>query len=379
MRLIRLSSLVDGMVLARDLRPSRPGALPLLRAGVRLSPAYVMRLREVGVSTVWIEDELSRGIEPLPALDPAARSAAEAAVSASFDRISKTLSSGGLAVPHQEFDKLAGVVARIAASLADVPEATLALGDLAAADAYTHRHSVQVALIGMLIARRHWQRDGWRDWMECPRHDGIDARLTKFGVGLILHDIGKLAVPKEILNKPGGLTAEEFAQIRLHPQAGVDLLRACNPSPLVICTVRDHHERLDGSGYPAGRPDKMIHEFPRMCAIADVFDAIISERPYKQAAPPYVGVNVIGEGVLDGKFDPAIAAAFRRVCMPFPLGTDVVVDGDCLGVVSSIDPEDPWMPTVRRMRDNEVEEITIDLRHVDAMRREPVAPAFEAA
>jgi len=181
MRLIRLSSLADGMVLGRDLRPSRPGALPLLRAGVRLSPAYVMRLQDVGVNTIWIEDELSRGIEPMPALDPDARSAAEAAVSTSFGRIAKTLSCGGAAVPREELENLTAVVAEIAASLADVPEATLALGDLAAADAYTHRHSVQVALIGMLIARRHWQRDGWRDWMKRPRHDGIEARLIDIG------------------------------------------------------------------------------------------------------------------------------------------------------------------------------------------------------
>jgi HD-GYP domain-containing protein (c-di-GMP phosphodiesterase class II) len=379
MRLIRLSSVTDGMVLARGLCTGRPGELSLLRAGVRLSSAYVMRLREIGVSTVWIEDELSRGIEPLAALDPVERTAAEAAVAASFARIAQTLSRRGAAVPRHELDNLTAVVGRIAASLADVPEAALALGDLAAADAYTHRHSVQVALIGMLIARRHWQRDGWRDWMNRPRHDGIEARLTKFGVGLILHDIGKLAVPSEIVNKPGRLTADEFAQIKLHPEAGVDLIRSSNPSPLVMATVRDHHERLDGTGYPAGRTAGTIHEFARICAIADVFDAIVSERAYKHAAPPYVGVNVIAEGVLAGSFDPAIAAAFRRVCMPFPLGTDVVVDGDCLGVVSSIDADEPWMPTVRRRRGDKVEAIVADLRHLDAMPREPVAPALAAA
>jgi HD-GYP domain-containing protein (c-di-GMP phosphodiesterase class II) len=146
----------------------------------------------------------------------------------------------------------------------------------------------------------------------------------------------------------------------------------------VLCTVRDHHERLDGSGYPAGRAGETIHEFARICAIADVYDAVVSERAYKQAQPAHVGVNVIGEGVLDGTFDPIIADAFRRVCMPFPLGTDAIVDGDCLGVVSSIG-DDPWMPTVRRMQGDDVEEIAVDLRHLDAMRREPVAPALEAA
>ena len=379
MRLIRLSSLSDGMVLARDLRTGRPGEVPLLRAGVKLSRGYVERLARLGIQTVWIDDELSRGIEPLPALAPEERIAAEVAVSESFTRTSRVLASGGTALPQRDLEQLTKTVAGIAASLADVPEAALALGDLAAADAYTHRHSVQVALIGMLIARRHWQRDGWRDWLERPRYDGIDGRLTKLGVALILHDIGKLAVPAQIIDKPGKLTDEEFAAIKLHPEAGVDLLRAANPSPLTIATVRDHHERLDGSGYPAGRTGDAIHEFARICAIADVFDAVSSERPYKHAAPPHVGVNVIGEGVLRGGFDRTVADAFRRVCMPYPLGTDVVVDGECLGVVSHVEGDEPWMPTVRRMTGREVVEVTLDLRHLDALRKPAGAPVLEAA
>ncbi len=371
MRLIRLSSLSDGMVLARDLRTGRPGEVPLLRAGVKLSSAYIARLRALGVCTVWIDDELSRGIEPLAPLDPEQRVAAEAAVCESFDRTARMLASGGTALPQRDVENLVSVVSVIAASLADVPEASLALADLASADAYTHRHSIQVAILGMLIGRRLWQRDGWRDAMDRPRYDGIEARLTKLGIGLILHDIGKLAVPQEILNKPGRLTDEEFTQIKLHPEAGVDLLRAANPSPLVVATVRDHHERLDGSGYPAGREGASIHEFARIAAIADVFDAISSERPYKSAAPPVVGMNIIGQDVLRGRFDPAIGAAFRRVCMPYPLGTDVVVDDESLGVVSHVNGDEPWVPTVRRMVDGEIVESTIDLRHLDAMRSVP--------
>jgi HD-GYP domain-containing protein (c-di-GMP phosphodiesterase class II) len=380
MRLIRLSSLADGMVLARDLRTGRPGEIPLLRAGVRMSLAYVARLRAIGIHTAWIDDELSHGIEPLPALNAEERAVAETAVAESFDRTARTLAGGGTALPPPELEALTATVTRIAASLADVPEAALALDDLSTADAYTHRHSVQVALVGMLIARRHWYRNGWRDWMERPRYDNIEQRLTKLGVGLILHDIGKLGVPRAILNKPGRLTDEEFGQIKLHPAAGVDLLRSAKPSPLTVATVRDHHERLDGSGYPARRTAESIHEFARICAIADVFDAISSERPYKGAAPPHVGVNVIGEGVVRGVFDPAVAGAFRGVCMPFPLGTEVVVDGDWLGVVSKVDIDEPWMPTVRRMQGaSEIEELAVDLRHLDAMRCGPGARALEAA
>ena len=297
--------------------------------------------------------------------------AAETAVSESFGRTARTMSTPGAAMPQHDVERLTNTVARIAASLADVPEAALALDDLATADAYTHRHSVQVAIVGMLIARRHWYSDGWRDWLERPRFDGIEARLTKLGVGLILHDIGKLAVPAAILNKPGALTDEEYAQIKLHPLAGVDLLRSANPSPLVVATVRDHHERLDGSGYPGRRKAEKIHEFARICAIADVFDAISSERPYKHGAPAHVAVNIIGEGAVRGVFDAEIVSAFRRVCLPFPLGTEVVDGGEWLGVVSAIDADDPWVPTLRRMLDGEIAELAVDLRHLDASRQAP--------
>ena len=379
MRLIRLSSLTDGMVLARDLRTGRAGEAPLLRAGVQLSDSYIRRLQATGFHTVWIDDELLGDIEPMQPLDPEMRMAAEVAVHESFDATTRVLASGGTALPPYELERLTRTVSQIASSLADVPEAALALDDLATADAYTHRHSVQVAIIGMLVARRLWHRDGWRDWMERPRFDGIDGRLTRLGVGLILHDIGKLAVPHEILNKRGALTDEEQAQMRLHPEAGVDLLRAADPSPLVMACVRDHHERLDGSGYPSGRDASTIHEFARICAIADIFDAVSSERPYKQGSAPHIAVNVISDGVNRGRLDPLVAAAFRRVCMPYPLGTEVVIDGDPLGVVSKVDADEPWMPTVRRVQDGDVVETVVDLRHLDATQRPAGDPELEAA
>ena len=86
----------------------------------------------------------------------------------------------------------------------------MALDDLGAFDDYTHRHSVQVTMIGLLIARRAWRTEGWTDYRGRRRMDRIDDRMRKLGLGLLVHDVGKLAVPPEMLNKPGRLTAEEF-------------------------------------------------------------------------------------------------------------------------------------------------------------------------
>ena len=131
--------------------------------------------------------------------------------------------------------------------------------------------------------------------------------MRKLGLGLLVHDVGKLAVPPEILNKPGRLTAEEFAVMKTHPVAGVELLRPADMSPLSLSVVRDHHERIDGSGYPEKLSGAQIQEFPRIAAVADVYDAVTSERVYKDAAPPHIGVRVIREGT-GAQFCPTSSA-----------------------------------------------------------------------
>src|SRR3954451_523101 len=138
-----------------------------------------------------------------------------------------------------------------------------------------------------------WMQDGWSDYRGQRRRDRVEQRLRKLGVGLLVHDVGKLAVPPEVLNKPARLTAEEMDVMRTHPEAGGELLRAADLSPLTVSVIRDHHERPDGSGYPNGLKGKAIHEFARFAAVADVYDAVTSKRVYSGAVPPHVGVGII--------------------------------------------------------------------------------------
>jgi HD-GYP domain-containing protein (c-di-GMP phosphodiesterase class II) len=153
-------------------------------------------------------------------------------------------------------------------------------------------------------------------------------------------------VPSEVLNKPGKLDADEWALMQTHPDAGVALLDSATISPLVRSVVRDHHERYDGSGYPRGIAGDRIGEFPRLAAVADVYDAITSQRPYAAASPAHVGVRVIAEG--EGRaFDPAVVGVFRRIVMPYPVGTEVQLPDGRIGVVAAADPDRPHAPLVR--------------------------------
>ena len=263
-------------------------------------------------------------------------------------------------MPRAIVESLADVAASMVDDLLDCPEAALALDDLNAFDDYTHRHSVQVTVLGLLIARRAWSTDGWIDYRGRRRNDRIEDRMRKLGLGLLVHDVGKLAVPPEILNKPGRLTDDEMAIMKTHAAAGVELLRPADLSPLSLSVVRDHHERIDGSGYPEGLFGAQVQEFPRIAAVADVYDAVTSERVYKPAAPPHVGVRVIREGS-GTQFCPTIVRHFRAVVMPYPVGHEITLPDGRTGVVSAVDIDDPDVPTVRVLGEAGVDEFTVDM------------------
>jgi putative nucleotidyltransferase with HDIG domain len=138
------------------------------------------------------------------------------------------------------------------------------------------------------------------------------VRLRELAVGGLLHDVGKLAVPNEILQKPGALTDDEFDVIKRHPDLGADLVRELGFSAQVARLVRDHHERLDGTGYPRGlgAPDLDIET--RILAVCDVFDALLSDRVYRDAWPLDDALDLIGREA-GTKFDPACVNALQRV------------------------------------------------------------------
>ena len=148
--------------------------------------------------------------------------------------------------------------------------------------------------------------------------------------------------------------------MKAHPDAGVELLRPADMSPLSLSIVRDHHERMDGSGYPEGLHGTQVQEFPRIAAVADVYDAVTSERVYKPAAPPHVGVRVIREGT-GSQFCPSIVRHFRAVVMPYPVGHEITLPDGRAAVVASVDIASPDVPTVRVRGDAGIEEFTVDM------------------
>jgi HD-GYP domain-containing protein (c-di-GMP phosphodiesterase class II) len=323
----------------------RPDGVPLLRSGVKITARYRELLLKAGISAIYVEDDASAGIHVEPVVDDATRAIATRAVSTAYRSARDAVASGKPLAP-EAVASLEDVVNRIMQQIDSSGGVALALADLASADAYTFQHSIDVTAVGLLLGQRYYRNYGWTDYRGERHFTKLDERLSTLGLGLLLHDIGKLAVPLGILNKPGKLTPEEWTIMKSHPRAGVDMLDGSQWSPLVKAVVLRHHERWNGSGYPDGRVGEEIHQMARIAAVADVYDAITSDRLYAPARPACDGVRAILEG-LGTLFDPDVVEAFSRVVAPYPPGTEVELTDGRSGIVVSVPENALDRPVIR--------------------------------
>ena len=215
-------------------------------------------------------------------------------------------------------DSALPLVEEIAASVIRNPGALIGLARLKTADDYTYMHSVAVCALMISLAMQ----------LELD-----DIQVRDAGLAGLLHDIGKMAIPMEILNKPGKLSDAEFAVVKHHPEAGYQLLRrADHVNAMALDVCRSHHEKIDGTGYPQALAGHEISLYARMGAICDVYDAVTSNRPYKRGWCPSESIHKMA-GWCGTHFDERIFQAFVRSIGIYPVGTLVRLDSGRLGVV----------------------------------------------
>jgi putative two-component system response regulator len=168
---------------------------------------------------------------------------------------------------------------------------------LEAKDVYTSGHSQRVTEISVAIAK----------------HLGLDKEtIEKIRLAGLVHDIGKIGVRESVLNKPGSLSDEEYKHVRLHSETGARILKPIVGDGDILKAVRHHHERYDGAGYPDGLKGEQIPQLARIIAVADTFDAMTSERPYRKALTPQEACAEV-ERCRGTQFDPEVASAFLEV------------------------------------------------------------------
>ncbi|WP_174274597.1 HD-GYP domain-containing protein, partial [Sphingomonas bacterium] len=226
---------------------------------------------------------------------------------------------------------VAPLVEEIAAAVERDAAAMLKVTRLKTKNEYTYLHSVAVCALMINLSREL----------------GLDdARTHEIGMAGLLHDIGKMAVPDAILDKPGSLTNDEFDVIRNHPAAGHALLAGTEDAPAIALDVcLHHHERFDGKGYPFGLSGDRLSLHARMGAVCDVYDAITSNRPYKAGWQPTDALSKMLDW--EGHFDPAILQAFIHSIGIYPVGALVRLRTNRLGIVVGGNPADPLLPRVR--------------------------------
>lgn len=198
-------------------------------------------------------------------------------------------------------------------------------------DDFTFTHSLNVAVIALFIGK----------FLGLGRED-----LVQLGLGALLHDLGKLKVPPEILRKPSTLSEDEWRIIREHPLVAKNLLDAQRAlGDLVKFVPLEHHERLDGSGYPLRLGAEAIHLFSRIVAVADVYEALTSQRPYRKPMPVAEVVEYL-MGNAGYRLDEQVVRAFVAHLSPYQVGDVVRLSDGREAVVSRLNPVLPFRPLV---------------------------------
>jgi len=212
----------------------------------------------------------------------------------------------------------------------------LALTALKKYDNYTFTHMVNVSVLAMAQARSLN--------LEGPL-------LREFGFAALMHDIGKVNTPQEVLNKPDRLTREEFDIMQRHVVDGAHILRRTPEMPALAPVVAfEHHLRQDLSGYPAGIGHRSLNLCAQIVSIADVYDALRSNRVYRDGLPSERIKAIMGKKD-DPAFNPKLLRRFINLIGLFPIGTLVRLQSEEIGVVTHEHPADPFRPQVKLVRD----------------------------
>ncbi|TFD95905.1 HD-GYP domain-containing protein [Jeotgalibacillus sp. R-1-5s-1] len=317
MRLISTKILRAGMTLGNTIY--NVNERPLLHAHVTLTEQMIKRLRLLNVQYVYIDDERSKGIEIEETVPSNVRQETIKEMQMAFELIKSPKKSNISAMLEKKTMAIQSTLKNIMAEMSSNKDLLMILSDAYLYDSYIFHHSFNVTLYTLAIGKQ----------LKLP-----NIQLEHLGMGAMLHDIGKIMVDEDILMKSSPLTEEEFIDIQKHASNGFEILRNIhNVSLLSAHCAFQHHERIDGSGYPRGLKGPDIHPYAKIIAVADVFDACTSNRVYREKMLPSDALDILqsGSGTL---FDPTVIKAFTQSIAIYPNGLSVGLNDGRKGIVA---------------------------------------------
>ncbi|MHB1628299.1 MAG: HD-GYP domain-containing protein [Bacilli bacterium] len=267
MRKARVDPSLAGQYLAKTLY-ERDTKRALIRSGTRLSESLLHGLMRHGITDIWVTDAMLSDLEIRETVHFETREITKTALQNVYANMTKP---GATHAEHAT--ALVDVARRLVDDILRNDNVLHNIERIRSWDSYTFEHSIQVAIIAIIIGREL-----------CLTPE----QLQRLGIGAMLHDIGKVLIPQEILNKQGSLTDDEFDVMKTHTTLGWHFVheRFAMIMPTSSIVIIQHHERLDGSGYPQGLRDHQIHSLSKIVAVADVFDAMRAARIYRERRMP---------------------------------------------------------------------------------------------
>lgn len=325
MRLVSLPMVTQDMVLAQSIYYAD---CLVLKAGTCELVKYEKRLKNLGVEYIYVEDKESEGIEIPDVISNETRIGCKKVLRQTIDNF-----ADDTLVDLHDFKQ---VINNVVDEVLYNKDVQVSLNDISAADEYTLAHSVSTTVYSLVLARKL---------------NYSKSMLEKLAIGTLLHDVGKTVLDKGVVFKKERLNEAEYEHVREHARLGYEILRKSSAitelSRLIALT---HHERIDGSGYPSGITGEEMHEFSKIAAIADVYDALTSDRCYRKKWPAHKAAEYLIQ-CAGTQFDTRLVSMFIKEIALFPNGSLVRLSDHSLGLVERQNKGTPLRPVVRVIAD----------------------------
>lgn len=298
---IPVKKLKEGMVVSQSIY-NKTGAAYLVK-GNPLTGQYIQRMKNIGIPSVSVTstDPRFKLTPPEDVVQESTRINAIQRICEVFENMSR--------MGELDTEAMKDISGHIVLDVIQRHENLVQLTDIRLHDTYTFAHSVNVAILATVLG------------FHCRYKS---EELSVLALGGLLHDIGKIKISTKILNKNSRLNQEEFSVMKSHTMEGAHRIHEIGSrlpfSSVIAAVAAQHHERMDGKGYPRQLPGERIHRFAKIVSIADVYDALTSERPYKKAYTPSIAYNIM-TNLSDGQFDEELLDLFFRNVAIYPVGT----------------------------------------------------------